>query len=157
MSTFLFLCLLLPAVLWLVSNHTLGKLWLRAWLLGLLFLCGDRAAEATSPITSVTGSLVGTSQWAASQTQTGGSSIQSPIQSNSSTFSRALFSQTGTGANSINQVAVKVYSIGSSSSTTIDMSAAIRNVVSVFVIIPTGWTKSLAAGALPRNWVLVPA
>lgn len=124
-ATFI-LFLLIPALLFAASCHRLGRSLL---MVGLLFLLSEGAAWATAPITSVTGNLVATSTWSASQTQSGGSTAQPAIQSNGNTIARASFTSTGSGANSINQVAVKVYSIGASSSTTIDLSAAIRNVV----------------------------
>jgi len=82
-----------------------------------------------APISAITGSVEHKITWSASQTPANSPTGASTIQ-NSETISRkSTYSATGAGANSINQAMRRFYSIAGGGSTTIDLAAAVRNIV----------------------------
>lgn len=119
--------LLAPAWLWVLSRPAVGRAILS--LLFLFLLTMPVRGATIAPITSLSSSLTCTAQWFAQQTQAGGSSVMSPIVSNTNTISKAILNGTGTGANQAQQVAVHVYNVSASSSSSVDLSAAVTNVV----------------------------
>lgn len=118
---------IVPALLWVASRPLAGRVALS--LLLLLLIQAPVRASNVAPITTLSSSFTGTAQWYAQQTQASGNSVMSPIVSNTNTISKALLNGTGTGANQANQVAVHVYNVTASSSTSVDLSAAVTNVV----------------------------
>ena len=83
----------------------------------------------TAPITNLTGVFAANVGLTISQTLSSVSSSLASLSMNPNITGTAKFTSVGTGANQVNQAASKIYSIAASSSTTIDMSAAITNLV----------------------------
>lgn len=87
-------------------------------------------ALGVAPITAVTGSLSCIAQWNAAQTLPNASSAVQQPTSNTTINKKSNYSVTGAAvANGINQVMSRIYSVAGGGTTTIDLTAAIRNVV----------------------------
>lgn len=87
-------------------------------------------ALGVAPITAVTGSLSCIAQWNAAQTLANASSAVQQPTSNTTINKKSNYSVTGAAvANAINQVTSRIYSVAGGGTTTIDLTAAIRNVV----------------------------
>lgn len=123
-----FTFMLLPAVL-LVTPRAIVQRVFGSMLLLAIALCWTASANATAPMTTSTGTFQANLSLQCSQTLASTNSNLTTLQINPTVQGLAKFTSTGAGANAINQGNTKLYSISASSSTTIDLSAAITNFV----------------------------